>query len=294
MVIDKRLDNVIREAANQLKQKNIDDPLQEARFLMQEILQIPIAKQLARPDILLTEIEYKQFCQATTKRASGTPAAYITGKADFYGNEFLVNNTLIPRPETELLIDLALTLSFDTKEISILDLCTGSGCIGITLFLNLYSKYQIELSLSDISTEALMTCQKNVERLIKKQSNIQILEADLFPKQDTNKPYDLIVVNPPYIETKTIDDLQIDVKDYEPKLALDGGADGLLFYKRLATEIKPYLSSNKNTYLLLEHGLGQRDAIKDIFEKSEFQILDIIEINDWQKFDRILGFTLKL
>lgn len=288
----RQLASIITEATSLLRQNKIEEPLREARFLMQEINHISISDQLAKPEILLSSTKQIKFLDAVKKRASGVPTAYILGTKGFYGREFFVENTLIPRPETELLVEAVLELNFTKEKLDIIDVCTGSGCIGITIYLELADRFALDLDLSDISAKALRTCQKNIEYLVDDHSKINIYQADLFPSVNTT--YDLIVTNPPYIIKNTLETLDVEVKEFEPHLALDGGQDGLKFYRRIAREIKPFINPDNGSYLFLEHGIDQRQPIKNIFKNSDLTVVDIVEIDDWQGIDRVLGFLIQI
>lgn len=285
---------MIRLAAEALAEQEIEEPLREARLLLELASGISLSEQLAKPETVLTAQQLKTFTEVLEKRQQNIPFAYISGKADFYGRDFYVEHCLIPRPETELIIDACLNFQF-TEPLRILDLCTGTGCLGITLFLELKKFYQnIKLDCTDISPEAITTCQKNFQRFAIPEEQAKAIQTDLFPeaKSGENTYYDLIVANPPYVNTADIPSLQREVQNFEPHTALDGGQDGLLFYRRIATEIKPFLSAKQSTVLFLEHGKGQRAAIKKIFAAADFQIERMIELDDWQGIDRCLGFVL--
>ncbi len=300
------LDSIIRQAAGQLAAAEIEEPLHEARLIMEDACQIKIVQQLSQADRSLSENEIAIFFDLIEQRKQGIPFAYLQGKASFYGREFLVNHCLIPRPETELILDLVLTeaANFTDESCRFLDLCTGSGCLALSIYLELKEDFECRALLTELSDQALQTCKKNIEKY-KAEQRLYALKADLFPSKTQlekikNKDsfwqqftFDLIVANPPYVKSQDIADLDKSVKQYEPHLALDGGTDGLDFYRRIAKEIKPFIKKNKST-LILEHGADQSADIIEIFEKSDLQILDQIQKNDLQGHDRILVFSLKV
>ncbi len=300
---DHDLRTLLKEAVLSLTEAGIEEPVREARLLLQEICQISLAGQLAEPQMMIEEKAAADFRQSIEKRSRHIPFAYIVGEAGFYGREFLVENCLIPRPETELLIDLAKRLLTETNKpgnVRILDLCTGSGCVGISLYLELKPYFnQINLCLSDISEKALKTCYFNCLRHIEKKSDYKILHTDLLTEPELfGGEFDLIAANPPYIKRDDLSELQRDVRDYEPSRALNGGADGLDFYRRIAVELKPFLRRNtdqehKETLLIMEHGLGQSEQIARIFEAADLKIGKIWRVNDLQGYDRVIGFSLK-
>ncbi|NLJ70881.1 MAG: peptide chain release factor N(5)-glutamine methyltransferase [Clostridiaceae bacterium] len=295
-MIGEPIDLLIRNSAAQLTQAGIENPLYEARLLLEAASGISLKEQLTQPDRQLNVRQVQVFAEYIKLRSKRTPFAYITGQTEFYGRTFQVNNCLIPRPETELLVDLVLDNRkcwFSGKP-RILELCTGTGCLGITLYLELKTEFvDPTVLLTDISHRALATCKANIIQYCEADCQIEAIAADLFPKPHKPQQFDLIIANPPYVRSEDIGKLAADVFEYEPHLALDGGKDGLVFYRRIAKEIKPFLSETGNTVLLLEHGLGQRKAIKQIFAETNLDIEKTIEIDDYQKHDRILGFVLK-
>lgn len=289
------IDNLIRRAAKDLELADIEEAKREARLILELVSHISPAKQLADPDRLLQDADSGRFIGMVRERALGRPFAYLSGQADFYGRTFLVENCLIPRPETELLVSQVLDLDWP-PEPRILDLCTGSGCLGISVYLELVQRaYRPSLVMTDISPKSLASCQKNLDSYIKEPGRASCLEADIFPALTGiawgKAGFDLILANPPYIKSSDLSGLEKSVRDFEPAEALDGGTDGLDFYRRIADEIKPYLAS-QGSLLLLEHGAGQRAEILTIFQNSGLNIGKYIVQDDWQGHDRLLGFFL--
>ncbi|MGL4607241.1 MAG: peptide chain release factor N(5)-glutamine methyltransferase [Eubacteriaceae bacterium] len=202
-------------------------------------------------------IEYQNMID---RRCLHEPIAYIIEKKEFMGLSFTVNpNVLIPRPDTEPMIEYLLDLLKEkfSQGSKILDLCTGSGCIGISI-----KKYypQGEVLLSDLSPRALEIAKINGDHLVS--GKVGYLESDLFEELSEGNKFELIVSNPPYIKRNDIKELMKDVLDYEPKLALDGGETGLDFYKRIIKDGKKYLK--ENGYLALEIGDDQEQEIEEI------------------------------
>ena len=196
-----------------------------------------------------------QMVEICRKRVeTGTPLQYLLGKAPFYGYEFKVNeNVLIPRFDTEILVENAIKEIGD-REAKVLDMCTGSGAIAITVQKNT----KAVVSASDISINALNVARENALNL---GASVRFIESDLF--ENIEGTYDLILINPPYIPTSDIETLDSEVKNYEPKLALDGGVDGLDIYRRISESYLNYL--NDNGVLMLEIGIGQSEQIKELF-----------------------------
>ena len=207
-----------------------------------------------------TKVE-KQYEQAIEKIAKGIPLQYITHQQEFMKLNFYVDeNVLIPRPDTEILVEEMLQLLSKEKQIKILDMCTGSGAIGISL-----AKYlpNAQVYLVDISKKALEVAQKNV-KWNKVEKQIQLIHSNMFQKIPEIQ-FDSIVANPPYIETETILTLDKQVQN-QPKLALDGGRDGLAYYRIFTQESDKFLKPEG--MLGLEIGYHQKKAVMQLLEKS--------------------------
>lgn len=208
------------------------------------------------------------------RRINHEPIQYILGKTEFMGFEFKVSpGVLIPRPETEILVSEALKKikDFNIKETgncSVLDLGTGSGCIAISLAKAFRG---LDITATDISASALYIAKLNAEE---HNVGIKFFQSDLFANIG-DCLYDLIVCNPPYIESSQINNLQPELK-YEPRIALDGGDDGLYFYRPLINKAAKFL--NKEGFLLLEIGFGQRECVKEIFKSSgQLKLIEFIK-----------------
>lgn len=280
----------------------------EVRLLLQESFSLNTAGYLLRKQeplckagIEQTEILQKlhSFYENFEKRRRRIPLAQILGRQSFYGLDFFVNeDVLIPRADTECLVDLVLEdyaeLTKQTEKtyaekrnsahvsnkheddvengansssLNILDLCTGSGCIGISVAKHL--PYQ-ELLLVDLSEKALAVAKKNAEEHLGE--NVTLLQSDLLTEVQ-GKKYSLLLSNPPYIVSRVIPDLEREVSEYEPKMALDGGEDGLLFYRRIAKEAKKVLLPGARLYL--EIGYDQGESVKDIFQKEGYEEVEV-------------------
>lgn len=227
----------------------------------------------------LSEDEYNKAIDMAKERAKGKPLQYIIGDVDFYNINLKVDNrVLIPRPETETLVENVINDVLDTDK-SLLDLCTGSGAIALSIKKNCS---QLDVSASDISNDALELAKENA---VLNDLDIKFSNSNLF--ENINGKYDIITSNPPYIETKDIESLQSEVKDYEPMLALDGGEDGLDIIRKIADNIKNYLNNNGRFYM--EIGYNQFDMVSDIFESKGFKTSSI---KDLEGIDRILKAEL--
>lgn len=217
------------------------------------------------------------------RRAKGEPLAYCLGKADFFGLEFHVTpDVLVPRQETEILVETALRyLSISpalSSELRIFELGTGSGCIAVTLAREFPSA---RIDAGDISLQALRVAEKNAQTHGVK---VNFIQGDLFGRQQASDTYDLIISNPPYIPAHEIDSLEPEVRR-EPRIALDGGPEGLDFYRRIAREAPEFL--RQEGLLILEMGYGQRKRIEHILQMA--QGMEIVEVvRDYHGIERIM------
>jgi len=212
------------------------------------------------------------------RRFRGEPFQYIIGTTEFMGMPFAVApEVLVPRPETELLVEKVISLYTDTPCVRILDIGTGSGCIAIALAKMIAGAH---VTATDISSEALAVARRNA---IERGVVIDFVQADLFPVSRKHI-FDCIVSNPPYIPSREIDMLQPEVQR-QPRCALDGGADGLDFYRRIITHAHEYLADGG--YVVVEIGFGQSRTLQELFkEKEKFDIIAIIQ--DYARIDRIV------
>ncbi len=239
------------------------------------------------PDVI------EAYRHAVTRRKNHTPLQYITGEQEFMGCSFLVNeHVLIPRQDTECLVEavyrhLTGTDDLGSGEIRILDLCCGSGCIGISLWKLLErgtATDRWKICLSDISSQALQVAQDNAKRL---KAKVELTESDLFAGIEGR--FHLIVSNPPYIPSGVIDSLMPEVRDAEPRLALDGEADGLGFYRRIVRQAGDYL--DENGYLFFEIGCEQAADVRTFLEAAGFERIAVMK--DFAGLDRIICGRLK-
>lgn len=228
--------------------------------------------ELALTESITTE-EFKSIKKICAKRQSGIPLDYITNKSEFYGCKIYVNeHVLIPRMETEILAEQAIK-AIGEREFEVLDLCTGSGCIARAIAENTNA----HITASDISDEALKVAAKNNE-----EKNVTIVKSDLF-EQFAFGTFDIIVSNPPYIPSSEIDSLQVEVKN-EPRIALDGGDDGLDFYRKIISSSPSYL--RKGGKLLLEIGYNQAESVKQLMYTFGFN--DVKLVLDADGNDRVI------
>lgn len=218
------------------------------------------------------------FEEYIEQRASHIPLQHILGKTWFYGYEYMVNSdVLIPRQDTEILVGevIKVTRSGDY----ILDMCTGSGCIGITLA----KKFpECRVLGVDVSEKALNVAQSNKHNL--EAENIDFMRSDLFEELNHDITFNTIVSNPPYIPTKVIEGLQEEVRLHDPILALDGMEDGLMFYRKITAQAGDFLETDG--YLCYEIGAEQAADVSDIMKKAGFK--DITVVKDLAGFDRVV------
>ena len=256
----------IKEALNQavimLKNENIEAPKNKARMLLEATLKKSKEYIMIYDTEEITSKQRDNYIRNVKRLIAGEPLQYITGKQEFMKLNFLVTkDVLIPRPDTEILVEQVIKIAGGINNPVILDLCTGSGAIAVSL-----AKYvkNVKIYAIDISSKALDIAKQNAE-LNGVKNNIKFIESNLFEKIKDQK-FDIIVSNPPYIETETIKKLSKDVQN-EPKLALDGGKDGLDFYRKISENGYKFL--NRQGYLCLEIGYNQKIAVRKILENKK-------------------------
>lgn len=287
------INEILKDGKSVLSKNKIDNAEFDATQILLNLLDIDMSNLLAEANEALENIYEERFInelinkydRLISYRSQHYPLQYILGEAYFCGMRFDVDeNVLIPRFDTETLVEKVLDDNQD-KNKSVLDLCTGSGCIAIALA-NL-GGYKTIIA-SDISIDAIQVASHNAENLVKKvyfddeqEQKLYFLQSDLFDnfsKIIDNigiDKFDIITCNPPYIRSKDIEKLDIEVKKFEPRLALDGDEDGLKYYKRISKEAKQYL--NKNGKIYLEIGFDQANDVKKIFEKEKYQKIEVIK-----------------
>jgi release factor glutamine methyltransferase len=238
--------------------------MNESELLFSYTLGCDRAGLYRRRNNLLSKEDALFVSSVLKRRLSGEPLQYILGKADFFGLEFSVNRSvLIPRPETELLVEEVIKIGeqyvAQSQELKILDVGTGSGCIAVSLAKAIAAA---QVTAVDISRAALEVAGENARHHA---VALRLLQSDIVAALEKGSLFDIIVSNPPYVKSGEIKGLQPEVQ-YEPAQALDGGRDGLDFYRRLAKECPLHL--RKNGFIVLEIGYDQRPGIEDIFQRS--------------------------
>lgn len=264
-----------------LKEAQLEEAQLDARLLLEEICGTDHNTLLCHGDREVSEKEEEQYRKAIEQRAQHVPLQHILGYQDFMGLRFQVNeHVLIPRQDTEILVEEAMRYLHDGMRI--LDLCTGSGCILLSL---LHYSNDCEGTGVDISKEALQVAALNAELLGIK---ADFLKSDLYEKV-TGK-FDLLVSNPPYIERKVIPTLMEEVREYDPYIALDGGEDGLDFYRRIIGGAQDYLK--RGGQILMEIGSGQAQAVSELLREAGFKEIDVCR--DFAGLDRVVSGRLPI
>ena len=250
-----------------LNKNNIESPNLKTRMLLANILNKNKEYLLIHDTEELNINNINKYKEDIQKLANGTPIQYIIHKQEFMGLEFSVNKqVLIPNQDTETLVEEAMRLMHDGMRV--LDLCTGSGCIALSL---LHYTNDTSAVATDISEAALTVAVQNAGQL-KLTERVSFAETDLFPVQ--KEKFDLIVSNPPYIPTEVIETLAPEVKDHEPRLALDGTEDGLSFYRRIIRTAPEWLF--ESGWLILEIGYDQGEAVSAMMRENGFRDIEVI------------------
>lgn len=264
-----------------LKEAEIGEAQLDARLLLEEVCGTDHNTLLCHGDREVSEAEEEQYRRALEQRAVHVPLQHLLGYQDFMGLRFQVNeHVLIPRQDTEILVEEAMRYLHDGMRI--LDLCTGSGCILLSL---LHYSNDCEGTGVDISKEALQVAALNAELLGIK---ADFLKSDLYEKV-TGK-FDLLVSNPPYIERKVIPTLMEEVREYDPYIALDGGEDGLDFYRRIIGGAQDYLK--RGGQILMEIGSRQAQAVSELLREAGFKEIDVCR--DFAGLDRVVSGRLPI
>lgn len=278
-----KISEVLQKGFFILKEKNIEFPKLKSRLLMEYLLDKNSQYIIVNDMKELNEEDEKKYFEYINKLVEGYPIEYITNKKEFMKMNFYVNeNVLIPRQDTEILVEEVIEIAKRINAKKILDLCTGSGAIAVSL-----AKYlpETDIYAIDISSEALEVAQKNANI-----NNVKVnfINSDIFENLK-EKEFDIIVSNPPYIKTEVCESLNKEVKK-EPLIALDGGNDGLHFYKKIIEQCDKYLK--KDGFLCLEIGYDQKDEVVNIInEKLKFK--DTYSKKDLYNNDRIIVTKLR-
>lgn len=268
---------IIKKITDELKTAGVPDPETDARFFLEEAAGTDYSHLLMQlrdevPDEVSASLE--KYIEARKHRI---PLQQILGFTEFMGLKFYVNeHVLCPRQDTEVLIEQI--LKNDIGGSRVLDLCTGSGCIAVSLA----KLGGADVTATDISEEALTVAARNAQE---NEVDVHFFKGDLYDALPSDEKYDIIVSNPPYIRTQVIDTLAPEVRDHEPRIALDGDADGLAFYRRIINDAGTYL--NEGGRLYFEIGFDQGKAVSELLRNNAYE--DIHVIKDYSHNDRVVA-----
>ncbi|OLR64266.1 peptide chain release factor N(5)-glutamine methyltransferase [Peptoniphilus porci] len=277
-----KIKDALIEGREFLKNLEYTDPTFETRRILTELLNKDLYYLIAHDEEELEKSVEEKYFNILIKRQCGIPLQYIFGKEDFYGRTFTVlENVLIPRQDTEISVEVILKLNKKNNIKNMLEIGCGTGIVSITV--DLESEEKIDITSVDISPFAIKNSNINKKNL---KSNIKILKSNLFEK--INEKFDLIYSNPPYIKSSEIENLQIEVRNHEPRLALDGGSDGLYFYRKIIKQSQNYL--NKNGFLVFEIGHDEAEDISSLMRKN-FKVEIFKDLNN---LDRVVVGQLKV
>jgi release factor-specific protein-(glutamine-N5) methyltransferase len=273
-----RMSALLKNTKKRFADNGVDE--EDAEWIFALVLNIPKSS-VATEERILKVSQVKEILKIADERLTGRPLWYIVGDTDFCGYKIKVDErVLIPRPETEEMAMMVVAAAEEGN--SVLDLCTGSGAIAIAVYKELQkSNRQVKMTAVDISAEALELAKENAEA---NEAEILFVQSDLFSR--LRGRFDIIVSNPPYIPTKEIDGLQREVKDYEPRLALDGGVDGLDIYRKIAAEASKHLT--RGGMLIMEVGAGQASEVVKLFKGNAYAMV----MQDFNGIDRYVKIVM--
>jgi release factor glutamine methyltransferase len=280
------IETVLRWAADDFRSRGIESPRLDAELLLGRALtatriqMIVDAKRPLQPD------ELARFRDLVKRRRAREPVAYILGEREFHGRTFLVDRrVLIPRPDTETLVDVALERTRPrSMSMRALDLCAGSGCVAVTIARERPTSLVVA---TDVSDDALAVARSNALRL--GAYNVAFRRGDLFDAVDPACRFDLVTANPPYVPAGEIASLQPEVRDYEPRLALAAGDDGLDLVRRIVAEAPAHLADG--AVIALEVGYGEAAAAAALFESAGFA--DVTVRRDYARIERVVSGVLE-
>ncbi len=277
----------IQKSTDFLAKRGVESPRLQTELLLAHLLKMPRMKLYLNFDRALSDAETDALRELVKRRGQREPLQHIAGSVSFCGFEIMVNgNALVPRPETEILAESGWQYLSALGSPTALDLGTGTGCIAITLAAK---SPNAKITAIDISPDALALAKENAAKN-NVAERITLLQSNGFAALAKDAQFDLIISNPPYIPTAEIETLQPEVKDFDPRGALDGGADGLDFYRMLAARAKKFLKSGGK--IMLEFGDGQAPAIREIFENEKW-IVEAVK-DDYSQRARILIASWKV
>ena len=271
-----------------LAEEGIEEFSLDAWYLLEYVTGVSKAMYFAEPERTVSEENADRYIDCIRQRAAHIPLQHITGEQEFMGYPFYVNeHVLIPRQDTEILVEEAIQVM--RPKMKVLDMCTGSGCIVLSILKMCREKYymtDLQGIGADVSEEALKVARENSRRL---KVPVTWIQSDLFAKIPEEEKYDVIVSNPPYIETAVIDTLQEEVRLHDPYIALDGKEDGLYFYRRIISEAGKYLKTQGK--LMFEIGCDQAEAVEELMKNAGYEQITVKK--DLAGLDRVVYGTLQ-
>lgn len=271
-----------------LAEEGIEEFSLDAWYLLEYVTGVSKAMYFAEPERAVSEENADRYIDCIRRRAAHIPLQHITGEQEFMGYPFYVNeHVLIPRQDTETLVEEAIQVM--RPKMKILDMCTGSGCIVLSILKMCREKYymtELQGIGADVSEEALKVARENGKRL---EVPVTWIQSDLFAKIPEEEKYDVIVSNPPYIETAVIDTLQEEVRLHDPYIALDGKEDGLYFYRRIISEAGKYLKPQGK--LMFEIGCDQAKTVEELMKNAGYEQITVKK--DLAGLDRVVYGTLQ-
>ncbi len=275
------LKEIQRKLCNNFSTIGIETPELDARIILKEVLSLDDKDLILKESLDIPEEMIEKIITIESRRLNGEPISKIFKKRDFYNSTFVISNDVLdPRPETELIVEIANNYINKNEVKNILDLGTGSGCILLSI---LKENRMINGLGIDLSKEAISIAKQNSKKLnLETQSNFLVSNW----MSSVNYKYDLVVSNPPYIASEDIKKLSKSVKIYDPILSLDGGDDGLNSYRLIASDLKRIISMN--ALIIIEIGYNQSLQVIDIFKKNDFKLIK--KYNDINGLDRVLTF----
>lgn len=275
-----KIKETLIEGRDYLKDLEYTDPIYETRRILSDLLNKDLSYLVSHDeDLLDSKIENKYF-EILEKRQKGIPLQYILGEEDFYGRTFkVIEGVLIPRQDTEISVKKILNIIENNQINNMLEIGCGTGIVSISVDL----ESSVDVTAVDISEKAMENTRINKKEL---NSKIKIINSDLF--SNINEKFDLIYSNPPYIKSCEIENLQVEVRDYEPRLALDGGEDGLFFYRNIIKSSPEFL--NHKGFLVFEIGHDEAEDICNLM-KDKFEVEVYKDLNN---LDRVVVGQLKM
>lgn len=262
----------LQEGLYYLEDAKYTNPFFEVRLILSKLLDKDMSYLIAHDTDILDDNIKDEFFSILEKRKSGVPLQYIFKETEFYGNMFYIDeNVLIPRDDTEISVESLIEIFNKDKIKSFLEIGSGSGIVSVTMAMKYKDTSFVAVDISDYAIE---NTKKNINRY--NLDNIKVLKSNLY--ENINEKYDIIYSNPPYIRSEEIENLQIEVKDYEPRLALDGGSDGLYFYREIIKGAKNHL--NDGGYIVFEIGHDQAEDLKNLLVNYEVNVIKDLSLKD--------------